>query len=118
LVTVASRRLADQLRSDAARRRREEADAIRTPPPPAGDELYPDLEARGPTGDDTLTLLFLCCHPALTPPSQVLAVHKGSRVADGGGLRLASSVRSREGVCRRRRVSRSRGGWPLAARRL
>ena len=29
LVTVASRRLADQLRSDAARRRREEADAFR-----------------------------------------------------------------------------------------
>src|SRR3954462_13917899 len=47
LVTVASRRLSDQLRSDAARRRREEADAIRTTRPPAG-----------PTGDDTLTLLF------------------------------------------------------------
>src|SRR5262244_1794290 len=40
LVTVASRRLADQLRSDAARRRREEADAIRTPPPPASGEVY------------------------------------------------------------------------------
>ena len=39
LVTVASRRLADQLRSDAARRRREEADAIRTPPPPAGGDV-------------------------------------------------------------------------------
>jgi RNA polymerase sigma factor (sigma-70 family) len=61
LVTVASRRLVDQLRSDAARRRREEAEAIRTPVPPAD----------GPAGDDTLTLLFLCCHPALTPPSQV-----------------------------------------------
>ena len=23
------------------------------------------------TGDDTLALLFLCCHPALTPPSQI-----------------------------------------------
>jgi RNA polymerase sigma factor (sigma-70 family) len=62
LVTVASRRLADQVRSDAARRRREEADALRTPPPAGG-----DAEA----GDDTLTLLFLCCHPALTPSSQV-----------------------------------------------
>ncbi|HEV2918111.1 MAG TPA: sigma factor, partial [Actinomycetota bacterium] len=51
LLTVASRRLTDQLRSDASRRRREEAYAIRTPPRPA------DLEARGPTGDDTLTLL-------------------------------------------------------------
>ena len=34
LVTVASRRLADQVRSDTARRRREEADALRTPPRP------------------------------------------------------------------------------------
>jgi RNA polymerase sigma factor (sigma-70 family) len=64
LVTVASRRLADQVRSDAARRRREQADALRTPP--AGAEVDPE-----PTGDDTLTLLFLCCHPALTPPSQI-----------------------------------------------
>ena len=62
LVTVASRRLVDDLRSDDARRRREEADAIRTPPPPAGGEGH---------RDDTLTLLFLCCHPALTPPSQI-----------------------------------------------
>ncbi|WP_284743868.1 RNA polymerase sigma factor [Amycolatopsis sp. RTGN1] len=61
LVTVASRRLADQVRSDAARRRREEADALRTPP--AGGEVHAD--------DDTLTLLFLCCHPALTPSSQI-----------------------------------------------
>jgi hypothetical protein len=38
--------------------------ALRPGPP---GEVYPDLEARGPTGDDTLTLLFLCCHPALTP---------------------------------------------------
>jgi predicted RNA polymerase sigma factor len=68
LVTVASHRLADQLRSDTARRRREEADAVRTPPTPAGDEV--PLEG-GSAGDDTLTLLFLCCHPALTPPSQV-----------------------------------------------
>jgi hypothetical protein len=59
-VTVASRRLADQLRSDTARRRREEADALRTPPPTAGGEVHPDVDARGPTGDDTLTLLFLC----------------------------------------------------------
>jgi predicted RNA polymerase sigma factor len=68
LVTVASRRLADQLRSDTARRRREEVDAARTPSPPTSGDLYPDLDARGPAGDDTLTLLFLCCHPALSPP--------------------------------------------------
>lgn len=61
LVTVASRRVTDQLRSDEARRRREETTVtLRSPDAP---------EVSG--ADDTLTLLFLCCHPALSPPSQV-----------------------------------------------
>jgi RNA polymerase sigma factor (sigma-70 family) len=59
LVTVASRRLADQLRSESARRRREEALAAEAPAGEAIDD------------DDTLTLLFMCCHPALSPPSQL-----------------------------------------------
>jgi RNA polymerase sigma factor (sigma-70 family) len=59
LITVASRRLTDQLRSEGARRRREEAVAAEVPPGEAVDE------------DDTLTLLFMCCHPALSPPSQL-----------------------------------------------
>jgi RNA polymerase sigma factor (sigma-70 family) len=59
LLTVASRRLADQLRSEGARRRREEAVATEVPAGEAVDE------------DDTLTLLFMCCHPALSPPSQL-----------------------------------------------
>jgi RNA polymerase sigma factor (sigma-70 family) len=59
LVAVASRRLVDELRSDAARRRREEATALE---PEAGDVA---------TGDDTLAVLLLCCHPALTPASQI-----------------------------------------------
>jgi RNA polymerase sigma factor (sigma-70 family) len=66
LVTVASRRLTDEVRSDAARRRREEglmADPVpRAPEPGAG---------RPGDEDDTLTLLFLCCHPELSPASQV-----------------------------------------------
>jgi len=61
LLTVAARRLTDQLRSEASRRRREEAAAAAEPRDPA------DV----PQHDDTLTLLFLCCHPALTPPSQI-----------------------------------------------
>ena len=69
LVTVASRRLTDQLRSNAARRRREEAEAARTPPPLDGAD-FGDAGSP-PAGDDTLTLLFLCCHPALSPASQV-----------------------------------------------
>jgi len=59
LVTVASRRLADEVRSEQARRRREETVASE---PAAGDAL---------DEDDTLTLLFMCCHPALSPPSQL-----------------------------------------------
>ena len=70
LVAVASRRVADEARSDAARRRREDTVAALEPPgeavaPGPGDE--PPAEA----GDDTLTLLFLCCHPALSPASQL-----------------------------------------------
>jgi RNA polymerase sigma factor (sigma-70 family) len=59
LTTVATRRLVDARRSEAARYRREEA-VLAEPPP-------------GPTeeGDDTLFLLFCCCHPDLTPASQV-----------------------------------------------
>ncbi|WP_372661411.1 RNA polymerase sigma factor [Amycolatopsis kentuckyensis] len=79
LVTVASRRLADQVRSDAARRRREEADALRTPP--AGGEVQ--------AGDDTLTLLFLCCHPALTAPSQIALTLRAV-----GGLSTAEIARA------------------------
>jgi RNA polymerase sigma factor (sigma-70 family) len=59
LTTVATRRLVDARRSEAARFRREEAT---------------DAEPRpGPTeeGDDTLLLLFLCCSPDLSPASQV-----------------------------------------------
>jgi RNA polymerase sigma factor (sigma-70 family) len=61
LITVASRRLTDALRSDGARRRREDTTAVRDA---AADPAPTDR-------DDTLTLLFMCCHPALTPPSQI-----------------------------------------------
>jgi predicted RNA polymerase sigma factor len=61
LITVASRRLTDQLRSEEARRRREETVYA----------LEPDHDAEVPDADDTLTLLFMCCHPELSPPSQV-----------------------------------------------
>ncbi|WP_250444631.1 RNA polymerase sigma factor [Actinotalea sp. C106] len=59
LVTVAWRKLVDAGRSDAARRAREGRAVEEPPPGPAQQE------------DDTLWLLFLCCHPALTPTSAV-----------------------------------------------
>jgi RNA polymerase sigma factor (sigma-70 family) len=69
LVTVASRRMTDQVRAESARRRREETVAARTP---ADALVAPGADADLPSAaDDTLTLLFLCCHPALSPASQV-----------------------------------------------
>src|SRR4029453_11809171 len=69
LVTVASRRMTDQVRAESARRRRGETVAARTP---ADALVAPGPDADLPSaGDDTLTLLFLCCHPALSPASQV-----------------------------------------------
>jgi RNA polymerase sigma factor (sigma-70 family) len=61
LATVASRRLVDEWRSESARRRREVADAA----------LQPPGQAPATGRDDTLTLLFLCCHPALSVPGQL-----------------------------------------------
>jgi RNA polymerase sigma factor (sigma-70 family) len=59
LTTVASRRLVDEWRSESARRRREERAATLDPAEPIADR------------DDTLTLVFLCCHPALSAPSRI-----------------------------------------------
>ncbi|MFJ2634200.1 RNA polymerase sigma factor [Streptomyces sp. NPDC087422] len=69
LITAASRRLIDQIRSDHARKARETAAAAQSPEREAGVSPGPG-EDGAPEGDDTLILLFLCCHPALTPGSQ------------------------------------------------
>ncbi|HEX3222010.1 MAG TPA: sigma-70 family RNA polymerase sigma factor [Nocardioides sp.] len=61
LATVATRRLVDARRSEAARQRREGATYAAPQPQPAATE----------EGDDTLFLLFCCCHPDLAPASQV-----------------------------------------------
>ncbi|MBB2946584.1 putative RNA polymerase sigma factor [Actinoplanes lutulentus] len=63
LITVAARRLIDQARSETSRVRRERLDAARNPQVFDGPLAY--------DRDDTLRLFFLCCHPALTRPSQV-----------------------------------------------
>ena len=68
LIRVGSRRLIDGLRSDEARARRELADATRAP----ADDRAPPPYAAGPGDrDDTLTLLLLCCHPALAPAARI-----------------------------------------------
>ena len=66
LITVAARRLTDLLRSEQARRRREDTVARwEVPRQQAGTA---DSTA---DSDDTLILLFMCCHPALSAPSQI-----------------------------------------------
>jgi RNA polymerase sigma factor (sigma-70 family) len=70
LITVASRRLLDQLRGDAARQHRETA-AIALMPPEAWQVPAPDFDTLPEHEDDALTLLFLCCHPSLSPASQL-----------------------------------------------
>ncbi|MEU1207346.1 DUF6596 domain-containing protein [Nocardia sp. NPDC005825] len=82
LIQVGARRMVDAIRADSARRNRETADAIRDPerlgtatPDPA-DAVIAALSETGldqlaEDRDDTLTLFFLCCHPALSPASAI-----------------------------------------------
>ena len=87
LITVAVRRLTDELRSDEARRRREERAAAELPRDHV--EPPPDPE-RVPAGeDDTLTLFFLCAHPALSPASQLALTLRAV-----GGLATAEIARA------------------------
>jgi RNA polymerase sigma factor (sigma-70 family) len=60
LLQAATRRLTDQIRSDRARRRREAIARSSEPP-----------QMPAPSRDDTLTLLFMCCHPVLTSASAI-----------------------------------------------
>lgn len=55
LITVASRRLIEAIRTSDARRRREDIVALR------------EIPGEAPSTDDSLVLLFLCCHDALSP---------------------------------------------------
>ncbi|HEY7272151.1 MAG TPA: sigma-70 family RNA polymerase sigma factor [Actinoplanes sp.] len=77
LITVAARRRIEMLRSDTARRRREEAVLAEPDPGPVSE------------ADDSLTLLMLCCHPSLTPVSQVALTLRAV-----GGLSTAEIARA------------------------
>ncbi len=63
LIQTGSRKLVDQMRNEQARRRRESLAALREPPAVDATEAH--------DRDDTLTLLFMCCHPALTAASAI-----------------------------------------------
>ena len=86
LITVASRRLTDLLRSEQARRRREDDLAARALPE---QWLAPAADRQPSDTDDTLILLFMCCHPALSPPSQIALTLRAV-----GGLTTAEIARA------------------------
>ncbi|HZC70211.1 MAG TPA: sigma-70 family RNA polymerase sigma factor [Jatrophihabitans sp.] len=103
LLTVAQRKLIDAYRSDAARRRREEAQLHEPEPGPAEQ------------ADDTLLLLFLCCHPSLSPPSAVALTLRAV-----GGLttkEIADAFLVPEATMAQRisRAKRTVSGQPFAA---
>ncbi|WP_024288614.1 RNA polymerase sigma factor [Cellulomonas sp. KRMCY2] len=79
LVQVAGRRLTDRWRSEGARRRREGLAALREPP---GTPVVPEQ-------DDSLLLLYLCCHPVLSPASAI-----GLSLRAVGGLTTAEIARA------------------------
>jgi RNA polymerase sigma factor (sigma-70 family) len=70
LYQVASRRIADHVRAETARRRRE-AIVVSLVPPELQIALAADDDDTPPEHDDTLVLLFMCCHPALSSSSAV-----------------------------------------------
>ncbi|HWD45543.1 MAG TPA: sigma-70 family RNA polymerase sigma factor [Actinomycetota bacterium] len=86
LITVASRRLTDLLRSEQARRRREDTVASLILPE---QWLAPAADRPAREADDTLVLLFLCCHPVLSPASQIALTLRAV-----GGLTTAEIARA------------------------
>ncbi|WP_437662191.1 RNA polymerase sigma factor [Sorangium sp. So ce1182] len=87
LIQVASRRITDHVRSEAARRRRE-AFVVSLVPPEQQLALAPDSD-EPPEQDDTLALLFMCCHPALSPSSAIALTLRAV-----GGLTTAEIARA------------------------
>ena len=86
LITVASRRLTDLLRSEQARRRREETVARWVLPE---HWLAPAADTPVSQSDDTLILLFMCCHRAVSPASQIALTLRAV-----GGLTTAEIARA------------------------
>jgi RNA polymerase sigma factor (sigma-70 family) len=86
LITVASRRLTDLLRSEQARQRREDTVARWAL---TDRRLAPPADRAAPAADDTLVLLFMCCHPSLSPASQIALTLRAV-----GGLTTAEIARA------------------------
>ena len=80
LIAVAARRVTDRVRNEEARRRREQLAGVQQPA---------EASLPLPAHDDSLMLLFLCCHPALTPASAIALTLRAV-----GGLTTAEIARA------------------------
>ncbi len=101
LLTVTGRKLIDARRSEAARRRREDALTYEPEPGPAQQ------------ADDTLLLLFLCCHPALTPASAIALTLRAVGGLTTGEIAEAFLVPEATMAQRISRAKRTSSGQPF-----
>jgi RNA polymerase sigma factor (sigma-70 family) len=120
LVTVASRRLTDLLRSEQARQRREDTVARWT----LLDQWLAPAADRSPSeSDDTLILLFMCCHPSLSPASQIaltLRAVGGLSTGEIGRAFLVPEATMTRRISRAKQTIKDSGvpfGMPAAAER-
>ena len=85
LITVAARRLIDLLRSDQARQRREDTITQWTVP----DQWVAPADRPSSESDDTFIVMLMCCHPSLSPASQIALTLRAV-----GGLSTAEIARA------------------------
>ena len=108
LMQVAARRMTDHLRSEGARRRRE-AEMVAQ----SADTVRPEDLADEAGQDDTLTLLFMCCHPCLTSSSAIsltLRAVGGLTTADIDSAFLVPEATMAQRISRAKRALRQSGG--------
>jgi RNA polymerase sigma factor (sigma-70 family) len=104
LLQTATRRLIDAYRSDASRRAREEKVADQEPDEPGESEFI--------GRDDSLALLFLACHPSLTPPSAIaltLRAVGGLTTAEIAGAFLVTEATMAQRISRAKATIRRAG---------
>jgi predicted RNA polymerase sigma factor len=101
LLQTATRRLIDQRRSERSRRSREQAALLR-------ETAHSEVSDR----DDTLLVLFMCCHPSLTPPSAIaltLRAVGGLTTAEIASAFLVSEATMAQRIARAKQRIKSSG---------
>ncbi|MPZ17599.1 MAG: RNA polymerase sigma factor [Luteitalea sp.] len=110
LIHVAARRMTDHIRAELARRRRETIVMMQAPP---DQQVSPAPDSGVATDqDDTLILLFMCCHPALTRPSAIaltLRAAGGLTTAEIGNAFLVPEATMAQRISRAKQRIKSSG---------